>query len=336
MADQRDGGIAWCDESWNPIRGCQVVGPECAHCYAMGVAARFSGPGLPYEGLAKRSGKRGLPQWTGEVRLVRDHLLDPLRWRRARRIFTNSMSDLFYEGFTDAQIDNVVAVQMIASTHERSAGHTFQNLTKRPERMHAYLTDPATQERVARAAGALMEDGDGWADALSFRPEGLVHPRIWWGVSVGMRDTRDRIAELRDMPAGLRFVSFEPLLEDLGRVDLTGIHWAIIGGESGASARPLEVAWVRRLMKHARAAGTAIFVKQLGSNVRDSNDAFDTMGDGDDTALWPPTIDPEQVEDSVHGFREDHQGALVRIRLRKKGGIVSDWPPDLRVQEFPR
>jgi protein gp37 len=185
------------------------------------------------------------------------------------------MSDLFYEGFTDAQIDRVVAVMMICSTHETRGGHIFQTLTKRPERMRDYFADPKTQERVASAAGSLMEDGDGWYDSIAFRPEGLSHPNMWWGTSVeNQAAAEERIPLLLQTVAALRFLSIEPLI---GPVDLNfSVHdrtpgakvdWVIVGCESGPGARPCEVSWLRDVRNRCREAGVAFFLKQAFENL---------------------------------------------------------------------
>lgn len=298
--------IEWTDATWNCVRGCSRVSEGCRHCYAETVAARFSGPGQPYEGLAKmvkrdvrqfeavggeptgnfRTVARSEARWTGEVRLIPEHLMDPLRWRKPRRIFANSMSDLFHDALPDSAIDQVVAVMLIQALHATKGGHTIQTLTKRAARMLAYFSDPKTQGRVAVAAGKLMEDGDGWHDTIAFRPEGLVHPLLWWGVSVENQATADeRIPLLLKTPAAVRFLSCEPLL---GPVDLTriaqdsvlsldavaGIYtypipiphakvdWVIAGCESGLGARPAQVDWYRSLRDQCAAAGVAFFLKQ--------------------------------------------------------------------------
>ncbi len=152
-----DSKIEWTDATWNPVRGCSRVSDGCRHCYAERVAARFSGPGMPYEGLIKFGKPSSVrdPRWSGEVRMVPEHLAAPLRWRRPRRVFVNSMSDLFHESLPDSAIDRVFAVMMVSSLHATRGGHTFQSLTKRAKRMREYLTDPGTQERVARAAGTM-------------------------------------------------------------------------------------------------------------------------------------------------------------------------------------
>jgi protein gp37 len=153
------------------------------------------------------------------------------------------------------------------------------------------------------------------------------------GVSVGTVGRRGDIDLLRQTPAARRMVSFEPLLEDLGDVNLRGIDVAAIGGESGPGARPCNVAWIRRLVKRCRAAGCAPFVKQLGAHVVDRNDAGFDGCDND----WPEYIAAEdRVEHDLDGTRDGYQGAPVRIHLRdRKGSDPSEWPPDLRVRELP-
>lgn len=282
-------GISWTDATWGVVRGCRRTAPSdskqsgCGDpsgggCYAEKMAYRFAGPGLPYEGLVKL-GKNG-PRWTGKVRFVSERLMDPLRWKKPRRIFTDSMSDLFYEGVEDWMIDRVVAVMMISSLHERRGGHIFQTLTKRPKRMRAYFADPTTRDRVARVAGTLMEDGDGWYDVIASRKEGLVHPNLWWGVSVENQAAADeRIPELLHTPAAVRFLSCEPLL---GPIDLTyhladwvcrtGGRWIIAGCESGPGARPCDVAWLRSLRDQCAAVddGFAFFLKQARGELVDT------------------------------------------------------------------
>ena len=142
--------IEWTDATWNPVRGCQVVSPGCANCYAAGIAARFSGPGQPYEGLAKRT-KAG-PVWTGKVALVREKLDLPLRWRKPRRIFVNSMSDLFHPEVPDDFIAEVFGVMALAPQH------VYQILSKRPARMREYMCAPDRQHRIAQAMDALAVD----------------------------------------------------------------------------------------------------------------------------------------------------------------------------------
>jgi three-Cys-motif partner protein len=217
--------IEWTDATWNPVRGCTKVSPGCAHCYAEAFAERFRDvPGHPYE--------QGF-----DLRLVPEKLDEPLRWAAPRRIFVNSMSDLFHDGVPDAYIVAIARVMQAAYWH------TFQVLTKRAERLRDLL-----RANLAFAAG-------------------LTH--IWWGVSVENRQHGvPRIAHLRAAPAARRFLSIEPLLEDLGRIDLNGISWVIVGGESGPGARPMSPAWARSLRDQCEAANIPFFFKQWGGPIK--------------------------------------------------------------------
>lgn len=300
-------GISWTDATWNPVRGCSRVSEGCRHCYAERVAARFSGPGQPYEGLAtlrrarRRTGPTGdltevVPSrsaWTGEVRLVPEHLADPLRWRKPRRIFVNSMSDLFHEKLSNEQIAAVFGVMAACPQH------TFQVLTKRAKRMREWfewLRGPSEETftmrqrgivaapNTARALDAAFEYlGAAWKPQLDavWRRESVEAdpwplPEIWLGVSVENQDAADeRIPELLETPAAVRFLSCEPLL---GSVDISEyfdpcsvpcgedpwppLDWVIAGCESGPGARPCAVAWLRSLRDQCAAARVPFFLKQ--------------------------------------------------------------------------
>jgi protein gp37 len=213
--------IEWTDATWNPVRGCTKISPGCAHCYAETFAERFRGvPGHPYE--------QGF-----DLRLIPEKLAEPFKWASRRRVFVNSMSDLFHEGVPDEYILRVADVMKAANWH------TFQVLTKRSERMAELL-----RTRLRFAAEL---------------------PHIWWGVSVENRKHGlPRIDHLRTAPAVVRFLSVEPLLEDLGVIDLNGIHWVIVGGESGHGARPMHADWVRSVRDQCQAAGVKFFFKQWG------------------------------------------------------------------------
>lgn len=295
--------------SWNPTSGCQLKSPGCANCYAMRIAGRFSGKGQPFEGLVT-IGKDKKARWNGKTRshVYGDdlgRLLQPMRWRHESTIFTNSMSDLFYEGLKDSTIDRVVAVMMITSLHERIPHHTYMTLTKRADRMQTYFADPKTLGRVADAAASLMEDSDGWHDAIVYNPTGLVDPHLWWGVSAEDQDAADeRIPRLMNTPAAVRMVSIEPMIGpvDLRRVRpkpfpidaLTGgwatgsdahhqegrIHWVIAGVESGPGARPAQAAWFRALREQCAATGTAFFLKQAKCELEDVPGVLGQMPSG--------------------------------------------------------
>jgi protein gp37 len=168
-----------------------------------------------------------------DLRVVPEKLMEPLRWTRARMIFVNSMSDLFHKDVSDAYVGAIADVMRTANWH------TYQVLTKRSERM-AEMLSTSLREHAAE-------------------------PHIWWGVSVeNRRHGLPRIDHLRSAPAAVRFLSVEPLLEDLGTIDLTGIHWVIVGGESGAGARPMQPEWVRSIRDQCEAAGVLFFFKQWG------------------------------------------------------------------------
>jgi len=229
--------IEWTDSTWNPVTGCTQVSPGCDHCYALRFAERFRGvPGHPFE--------HGF-----DLRLRPERLTQPLRWRKPRRVFVNSMSDLFHADVPDEFIAQVFAV-MAASPR-----HTFQVLTKRPQRMRRWLSHPAAQARVWEAARqlGLAVDGASWP-----------LPNVWLGTSIENNNYAWRADFLRRTPAAVRFISAEPLLGPLDRLDLTGIHWLITGGESGPGHRPCDPAWVRDLRDRCVAAGVAFFFKQWG------------------------------------------------------------------------
>jgi protein gp37 len=332
--------------TWNPTRGCTPCAPECARCYARTFAERWRGvPGHPFE--------RGF-----EPRTVPDALDLPLRWRKPRSIFIDSVSDLFHDAFPDDYLDQVFARVLADVVFEYGPRHHFFLLTKRADRMREYLSagPVALLQRWAKAADGriIVGDGDEWfseyvaaSTSALFDERGIATtpvepwshpervfplPNLTVGVSVGTRGRRGDLDVLRATPAARRMVSFEPLLEDLGDVDLRGIDVAAIGGESGPGARPCDVQWIRSLVAQCRAAGTAAFVKQLGANVHDRNDAG---WDGVDPTDWPSHL---EAEDRVEHDEADtgYQGAPVRVRLRdRKGGDPSEWPEDLRVREMP-
>jgi protein gp37 len=213
--------IEWTDATWNPVRGCKKVSPGCKHCYAETFAERFRGvPGHPYE--------QGF-----DLKLVDDKVWEPLTWARSRRVFVNSMSDLFQEGVPESFIVRVFEVMAQADWH------SFQVLTKRAARM---------QQVVRRMPPRLQ-----------------CLPHVWLGVSVEDRAYGvPRIAELRRTPAAVRFLSVEPLLEDLGTLALDHIDWVIVGGESGPGARPMDESWVISMRDQCRSAGVPFFFKQWG------------------------------------------------------------------------
>lgn len=291
--------IEWTDVTWNPVRGCSRVSEGCRNCYAEMMAARFSDQGMAYEGLATRNPAR----WTGEVRLVWERLEDPRHWKKPRRVFVNSMSDLFHEGLTFEEIDRVCLEMALARRH------TFQVLTKRPERMLEYVLS-VPERATGSGIPTILNIGKAW-------PPRNIH----FGVSVEDQPTFDkRVPVLQQVPAWTRFLSCEPLLGAISgskpglpaicnRPDpkahgdrwphVQHIDWVIVGGESGPGARPCDISNVRSIVEQCKSAGVACFVKQLG--------AKPFMG--------------------VKDF-----GPVIRDR---KGGDIEEFPVDLRVRQFP-
>jgi protein gp37 len=221
--------IEWTEATWNPIAGCTVLSPGCTNCYAMRMAARLQAMGMKkYAGTTRKSGKRHV--WTGRVNIDANALSAPLAWRRPQRIFVNSMSDLFQDSVDVAVIRQVWGV--MAQAH----WHSFQVLTKRPDRMLEVLSE---------------------ADFPKL-------PNVWLGTSVESDSYLPRIDLLRLVPARVRFVSFEPLLGPIIEPNLSGIHWAIVGGESGPRARGVEEVWVEGLHDACAKQSVAFFFKQWG------------------------------------------------------------------------
>lgn len=283
--------IEWADAVWNPARGCSRVSDGCRHCYAERTAARFSGKGQPYEGLIKIAARRqievdaaGEPtgrardakeaRWNGEVRFVAKRLADPLKWRKPRRIFVNSMSDLFHEKLTNEQIAAVFGV-MSAAPH-----HTFIVLTKRARRMREWFEwaldgtarsgvygfyDATFLNHLTSKAGLDWESHPKWlthCEETEDTSSAWPLSNVILGVSVENRAALERLDDLRACPAVVRLISAEPLLEDLGKFDLSGIGWLIAGCESGPGARSCEVAWLRSLRDQCAHAGVPYFLKQ--------------------------------------------------------------------------
>lgn len=227
MAQQS--AIEWTDLTWNPVVGCSIASAGCTNCYAMRMAARLEAMGTPkYKGLTKRT-KRGAV-WTDLVRCDEGSLEIPLTWKKPRRVFVNSMSDLFHP---DVPADFVARIWDVM---RRTPQHHYQILTKRPDRM---------AELLAEIAPAPL-------------------PNVWLGTSVEGPLVVTRIGQLREVPAAIRFISFEPLLAAVPSLDLSDIHWAIVGGESGPRARPMDEAWVEEILDACLAQGVAFFFKQWG------------------------------------------------------------------------
>jgi protein gp37 len=312
--------IQWTDETWNCVTGCTKVSPGCAHCYIERTP--------PFRIQGRRFDAKGhIP-----IVLHADRLDTPLHWKKPRRVFVNSLSDLFHNDIPDAFIDRVFAVMALTPQH------TYQILTKRAERMRAYLREWGhdLSWRLMPIIDRIVESQDmGYMRRLHrsavARGRANAGPlaNVWLGVSVeNQRFADERIPLLLQTPAAIRFISAEPLL---GPVDLTSLDpdgdyarikahgfsaiwknnaigrpwldWVIVGGESGPGSRPFDIAWARSIVQQCKVAGVACFVKQLGANP--------------DNSAQP-------------------DGGLVKAYIKdKKGGDPAEWPDDLRVREYP-
>lgn len=226
-----DSSIEWTDATWNPVAGCTPVSAGCKNCYAARMALRLasmpSTTGEKYEGTAKRTAG-GLPVFTGKITLDRASLGLPFSWRLPRLVFVNSMSDVFHEDVPFSYIDEIFDVMRHCSQH------TFQVLTKRPE-------------RARELANRLP-----WSR------------NIWLGTSVEDDRVLNRIDDLRAIPSSVRFLSCEPLIGPLPKLDLHGIHWVIVGGESGPRARPMKEQWVSDIHEGCKQQRVPFFFKQWG------------------------------------------------------------------------
>jgi len=227
--------IEWTDITWNPVAGCSIASNGCTNCYAMRMAARLQAMGhAKYLGTTRKSGGRHV--WTGRVNIDQSSLTAPLEWRKSKRIFVNSMSDLFHQDVPTAFIQKVWDVMSECPQHH------FQVLSKRPDRM-----------------AALFESGE--IRALK---------NVWVGTSVENSEVLDRVEYLKKIRNSTLFISFEPLIGEINEIDLRGVHWAIVGGESGPRSRPIQEAWVERLYKICRRDDVAFFFKQWGGRNKKS------------------------------------------------------------------
>jgi len=318
--------IEWSDATWNPVTGCSKVSEGCRNCYAMKFAERWRGtPGHYFENgfdITFRPNKQD----------------QPLRWKRPRKIFVNSMSDLFHPDVPFDFIDKVFAVMALAPHH------TFQILTKRPERMKEYFQREELDDTLGHEAMYLYEQFGGRGDCslaaglihgpgkVSNHPSIPVHPKawplpnVWIGTSVENQKAADeRIPLLIDTPAAVRFLSCEPLLEEVSlqgrdardgsyRHYLQYIDWVIVGGESGPRARPVHPDWIRQLRFECQAARVPFFFKQWGE--------------------WAPVHELRCNDPGIKGrkwFNFDPDTALCRIGKQAAGRMLDGRTWD----EFP-
>lgn len=307
-----DTKIQWADKTWNPTTGCTKVSAGCKFCYAERVADSLWARQYP-------PNADGTVRTFTDIRLHPDRLAQPASWKKPQRVFVDSMSDLFHPDIPDSFIDRVFAMMALVPQH------TYQILTKRPERALAYLT---FNVRLGYIEAAADQELQRLAGVGTFLPHTWPLPNVWIGTSVEDQKSADlRIPMLQQIPAALRFLSCEPLLGPLdlspwltyqkqcfrpwcgvqGRLCIDCSHasteftpdveWVIVGGESGAGARPFQLSWAYGILAQCAAAGVPCFVKQLGRH-------------------------PATHEGPIH-LKDDH------------GGDISEWPESLRVRRFP-
>ncbi|MEM1415415.1 MAG: phage Gp37/Gp68 family protein [Myxococcota bacterium] len=283
--------IQWTDEVWNPTVGCSRVSAGCQNCYAERVAHR--GMTESHRGLTVMGAKG--PRWTGDVRLMPSRLGVPRRWRKPRRVFVNSMSDLFHP---EVPFEFVAAV---FNTMAACPQHTFQVLTKRPKRAEEFFW---------------------WTDDHE-----SPLPNVWLGVSVEDQATADeRLPILQGLPGVVRWASYEPALGPVRFLAYPWLSWVVVGGESGPRARPFDVAWARAVIADAHSItmrNMPVFVKQLGGVVKWGG-TQGGYGSGPSN-YWPRGSHYADYGDGTW---------TMRLKDRK-GGDPSEWPEDIRVREFP-
>lgn len=245
MGKQKKDGITWCDRSWNPLRGCSRISEGCRNCYAERTAARFSGEGQPYHGLASKTTDG--PRWSGKVQLILGELDKPKRWSKPQTVFVNSMSDTFHPAAVETN-----ATYWIVHAIVDAPKHVYLLLTKRALEMRDFM------RRYPGGCNLCTANCRPWQ-----------YNHVWHGVSVENQQAADeRIPLLLDTPCAHRWLSMEPLI---GPVHLKPewlgpgkIEWIVVGGESGTDARPMHPLWARSLLKKCSAAGVKIHFKQWG------------------------------------------------------------------------
>jgi len=340
MADNTH--IEWTDATWNVVTGCAVVSPGCTNCYAMKLAGTRLRDHPSRKGLTRDS-KAG-PVWNGQVRFNADWLTQPLRWTKPRKIFVCAHGDLFHEGVTDDQLDQVFAVMALAPQH------VFQVLTKRPERMREYLTASNRQLHIAQAGTPHDGAGELWWGRF-LKPWPL--PNVWLAVSVeDQTRAEQRIPALLETPAAVRWISAEPLIGpvNLKNIETTpprvaylnalsgrrmtceaggpymevpalpGLDWVVVGGESGQGSRPMHPDWARNLRDQCADAGVAFLFKQWGDWTPGEN-AQNTLGRTVETADWFNDAWDYQTLTlaSAEGMHIDDEPTLYRAGKRAAG-----------------
>lgn len=316
--------IQWTDETWNWLVGCSRTSPGCANCYAADAAKSARLQQFPQYQAVK--------EWDGTVQFVESQLDKPLKRRKPTRYFTCSMSDVFHENVSDEWRDRAFAVMAL------TPWHTYQVLTKRPDRMLEYMRslDLRRLARYATPFASIAGVSQDWK---------LPLPNVWLGTTVENQAMADkRIPLLLQTPAVIRFLSCEPLLEEVSiehwlhlppcpqhpnevaagwghlpcdchsHIERVGkINWLIAGGESGPKARECRIDWLRSLASQCQAANVPVFVKQLGSKA----------------------VDVSQYKPHYRSNNRDYNRQIRMKLANSKGGDISEWPEDLRIREFP-
>lgn len=287
--------IEWTDATWNPVLGCERVSPGCDHCYAERLSAGRLRRTPVYAGLTE-GGK-----WTGEVRCLPERLDEPLHWKKPRRIFVNSMSDLFHPAVLSAVHERQPFLAHVFARMVAAKQHQFQVLTKRPQLMAGALRHPMFKLDVN---SILMTLGFSVMRGGMSEPDTPWPSNLWLGTSIESDRYAFRADHLRNTPAAVRFLSLEPLLGPLPSLDLTGIDWVIVGGESGPDARPMHPTWVRQLRDRCVERKVPFLFKQWGE--------------------WAPSLVPlRRPNVDTPGF-EERQGEVLRHIGKKAAGRVLD------------
>lgn len=304
MADHSS--IEWTDATWNPITGCSIVSPGCTHCYAMKLAGTRLKHIPSREGLTKDT-KAG-PVWTGEVRLNRQWLRQPIEWKKSRKIFVCAHGDLFAENVPDEWIIEVFTVMAIADHH------TFQVLTKRPDRARDFLSEPYRLDDIY----------DNWYTYSGGARQVYSWPlhNVWIGASAEDQlryDSRRRYVD--ETPAKVRFWSLEPLL---GPLDLKIGHvkpdWVIVGGESGQGARPMHPDWARSIRDQCAAAGVAFHFKQWGAWLDEREATARSMAPGPE--MFSAHGEPKGDRWHFYDSRARNGDAMIRVGKKRAGRLL--------------
>jgi len=310
--------IPWTDERWNPVLGCDPESEGCLHCYA----ARFAHRGLceAHRGLTV-VGPHG-PRFNGTIRLLPERLAEPLAWRRPRRTFVPSMGDLFCQ---DVPFPYVAAVWAVMAA---ARSHTFQVLTKHPDRLHEFLewiVGEGSKGYVWQSLYSYAKEQGVFCDRLVEKmtsPWPWPLPNVWLGATVESPKYLHRVDTLRECSATVRFLSCEPLLDRLDLAEALGteeIHWVIAGGESGPKARPCAIEWIEEIVEQCDKHGVACFVKQLGSLIVSEERAAETV---------------EEAQDLCGPDKQDRWLWYGRLENRS-GADPEEWPEHLNVRQYP-